>query len=342
MCRKIIHFKVFLILFILILFNTQNSQSEIINFVSLVPGEGQLRDKFISTKNNIEKTWSKEIEVNLLIDGQVGTEESMVSTVRRGRAQLSLLTVAGTSVTIPEMGLLMAPYLFDTFEEADFVMDNFLKDKIVQLFDSKGLHFIQWICSGWFNIFSVKPIKAPEDIKNVRMRASGGPASRVFLQELNSDVTQLPFSDLVPSLQTGLVKGGVTNTPMYRTVGLYELAPFITLTRHGINPGTVFANKKWFSNLNYKNKEVIMNGIAPTKKVRQDVREEADEALRYSHNKGATIITLTKNQKNKWKKITEKSHNKLIEEIGGYSEELYRLIEDGKIAFKLSQKNKGQ
>jgi len=342
MCRKIIQNKIFLILFFLIISSYQKAQSEIINFISLVPGEGQLRDKFISTKNNIEKSWSEKIEVNLLIDGQVGTEESMISTVRRGRAQLSLLTVAGTSVTIPEMGLLMAPYLFDTFEEADFVMDNFLKDKIIQLFDSKGLHFIQWICSGWFNIFSINPIKIPEDIKNVRMRASGGPASRVFLQELNSDVTQLPFSDLVPGLQTGLLKGGVTNTPMYRTVGLYELAPFITLTRHGINPGTVFANKKWFSNLNYKNKEIIMNGIAPTDKVRKDVREEADEALNYSQNKGATIIKLTKNQKNNWKKITEKSHHILIQEIGGYSEELYRLIEDGKVAFKFSEDNKDQ
>ena len=337
MCRKIILSKVSFILFFLILSGHQKVYAEIINFVSLVPGEGQLRDKFIATKNNIERNWSENIEVNLLIDGQVGTEESMISTVRRGRAQLSLLTVAGTSVAVPEMGLIMAPFLFESFEEADFIMDNFLKNKIIKLFDLKGLHFIQWICSGWFNIFSVNPIKIPEDIENVRMRASGGPASRVFLQELNSDVNQLPFSDLVPSLQTGLVKGGVTNTPMYRTVGLYELAPFITLTRHGINPGTVFANKKWFANLNYKDKKIIMNGIAATTKVRLDVREEANDALYYSETKGATIIKLTNSQRNKWKKLTINSHNILIDEIGGYSEELYRLIQDGKLAFKFSQ-----
>ena len=187
MCaKKLINYKILFSLYLLIFFNLSGATAETINFISLVPGEGQLRDKFIFTKNNIENKWSQNIDVILLIDGQVGTEESMVSTVRRGRAQLSLLTVAGTSVAVPEMGLLMAPFLFDSFQEADFVMDYFLKDKIKTLFNEKGLHFIQWICSGWFNIFSTSPIKDPYQIKNIRMRASGGPASRIFLQQLGA------------------------------------------------------------------------------------------------------------------------------------------------------------
>ena len=335
MCaKKLINYKILFSLYLLIFFNLSGATAETINFISLVPGEGQLRDKFIFTKNNIENKWSQNIDVILLIDGQVGTEESMVSTVRRGRAQLSLLTVAGTSVAVPEMGLLMAPFLFDSFQEADFVMDYFLKDKIKTLFNEKGLHFIQWICSGWFNIFSTSPIKNPYQIKNIRMRASGGPASRIFLQQLGADVTQLPFSDLVPSLQTGLVKGGVTNTPMYKTVGLYTLAPFITLTRHGINPGTVFANKKWYNTLSNKDKEIIMNGIAPTNLVRLHVREEAKNALKFSQEKGASVLELTANQKNEWKKINRKSHSILISEIGGDAQEIYNLIMEGKSNFK--------
>jgi len=311
------------------------SLAERINFVSLVPGEGQLRNTFIETEKRLEENWNGQADIVLLIDGQVGTEESMISTVRRGRSHLSLLTIPGTSIAVPEMSLLMAPFLFDSYEEADFVLDNYVILLIKKLYAKKGLQFIQWHSSGWFNVFSVMPLTLPEELKGIRMRAAGGPAARVFFQQAGADVTQMPFSDLVPGLQTGLVKGGATNTPMYRTVALYELAPYITLTRHSINPGTVFANKKWFDGLKESNQKLVMKGLAPTKIVRKEVRQESEDALEFSSKKGATIIQLSETQRKRWKKATEKSHQIIIEEIGEETDLLYDLILEGKDAFKI-------
>lgn len=307
--------------------------ADTINLVSLVPGEGQLRDKFIATEKRLEAGWSESVDVVLLIDGQVGTEESMAATVRRDRAQIGMLTTAGTSSVVPEMSLLMAPYLFDSFEEADFVLDNIILDKVKSLFAEKGLHFIQWIDSGWFNLFSQVPVRVPGDIVDMRMRAAGGPAARVFLQETGADVAQLPFADLVPGLQTGLLVGGATNTSMYRTVALYELAPYVTLTRHGINPGTTFANKAWFDALPEGNQDLVMGGIATTKVLRSAVRTEDEEAIIFSAAQGATIIALSDAERAAWKKASANSHRILIDEIGGETAALYDLIQDGRSAF---------
>ena len=74
MCRKIILSKVSFILFFLILSAHQKVYAEIINFVSLVPGEGQLRDKFIATKKNIEENWSENIDTSMV--GIGGTFEA--------------------------------------------------------------------------------------------------------------------------------------------------------------------------------------------------------------------------------------------------------------------------
>ncbi len=307
--------------------------AETINYVSLVPGEGQLRDKFLATERRLEAGWTVSADVVLLIDGQVGTEESMAATVRRGRAQIGMLTTAGTSSVVAEMSLLMAPYLFDSFEEADFVLDNIILEKVKALFAEKGLHFVQWIDSGWFNVFSQVPARLPSDIVDMRMRAAGGPAARVFLQEVGADVAQLPFADLVPGLQTGLLVGGATNTSMYRTVALYELAPYVTLTRHGINPGTTFANKAWFDAQPETNQGLVMSGIASTSVLRSDVRAEGVEALIYSESKGATIITLSATERAAWKKASTNSHRILIDEIGGETAALYDLIQEGRSAF---------
>lgn len=307
--------------------------TEAINIVSLVPGEGQLRDKFLATKQRLETQWQGDVRVSLLIDGQVGTEETMAGAVRRGRSQVSMLSTPGTSAAVPEMSLLMAPYLFDSFEEADFVLDNYILDLTRLLFAEKNLHFVQWIDSGWFNVFSKTPVRTPEDAVNMRMRAAGGPAARVFLQEVGADVAQLPFADMVPGLQTGLLSGGATNTSMYRTVALYELAPYITLTRHGLNPGAVFANKAWFDELSEPNQDLVMEGIAPTEVIRADVRAEGVDALNFSAKMGATIITPTPTERDAWKAATANSHRILIDEIGGEAAALYDLIQAGRSAF---------
>ena len=313
--------------------SSEDLSAETINMVSLVPGEGQLRDKFVATEKRLESGWVGTADVVLLIDGQVGSEESMSATVRRGRNQVSLLSTPGTSAAVPEMSLLMAPYLFDSFEEADFVLDNFILEKVKALFSDRGLHFIQWIDSGWFNVFSQTPVRVPEDIIGMRMRAAGGAAARIFLQEAGADVAQLPFADLVPGLQTGLLSGGATNTSMYSAVALYDLAPYITLTRHGLNPGAVFANKKWFDALEKHNQGLIMGGIAATEIVRSDVRGEGVEALTFSKSKGATIITLSATERAAWKNAASATHLKLIDEIGGETAALYDLIQSGRSAF---------
>ncbi len=118
------------------------SAGDTINIVSLVPGEGQLRDKFLATERRLEQHFGDDTDVILLIDGQVGTEESMIAAMRRGRAQLAMLSTPGTSAAIPELSLLMAPYLFESFAEADFVLDNYILAMVKTLFADKGLHFI--------------------------------------------------------------------------------------------------------------------------------------------------------------------------------------------------------
>ena len=332
----------FVTLTLLVFFSSAiGASAETINVVSLVPGEGQLRDKFLATKQRIENGWNGQADVVLLIDGQVGSEESMIATVRRDSAQIGMLTAAGTSSAIPEMSLLMAPFLFDSFAEADFVLDAFITPKVTEMFADKGLVFIQWIDSGWFNVFAKTPLRVPQDVTGLRMRAAGGPAARVFLQEVGADVAQLQFADLVPGLQSGLLTGGATNTPMYRTVALYELAPYITLTRHGLNPGAVFANKSWFNSLLPLNQALVMSGIAQTTDVRSAVRKEGVEALEYSVSQGATIITLTSQERSTWKQATAASHSILIDEIGGEAAALYYLIQAGKSAFAAGEFDTG-
>jgi len=308
-----------------------------LTLVSLAPADGIFRAHFPRFKRAVESAYDGDVEVVLLVDGQAGSEETMMSALRRGRAQYGVLTMAGVSAAIPELTLLMAPYLFDSFEEADFVMDHYVMDLGRQMMEERGVLLLKWIDSGWWNVFAQKNIGDAKQVRGVRMRAASSPATVLFLKKLGADVIPLPFGELVPGLQTGLVQGGATNTAMYSAVALYEHAPYLIMTRHALNPGAVMVNKRWFEKLSPENQAVIENAMASSATIRADIRLEEQQALAKVRAAGITPQELSPQQLDSWKTHSQDIHAALINDIGGDSQRLYDQIQAGKTAFARSK-----
>jgi len=113
-----------------------------------------------------------EMETKMLIYGQLGSEENLVSGLRRNRVQFANLSAIIVSTLVSEAALLYAPYLFDSAEEADFVYDNYLTPIFTNLLAEKGLQFVAWSEIGFHNVYAKQPILNPEDAKGKRYRVS--------------------------------------------------------------------------------------------------------------------------------------------------------------------------
>ncbi len=301
--------------------------------LSLAPAGGVFRDAFDTFEANVERAFGESTDVVLLVSGEAGTEEGMLSAIRRGRGQFGVLTVPGTSTAVPELGLLMAPYLFNSFAEADYVLDEFLAEPVAELFAARGLTFLQWIDSGWWNLFATRTIATPEDGRGLRLRAASGDANVAFLRSFGADVIPLPFAELVPGLQTGLIEGGATNTAMYVAVGIHEHAPHLTLTRHAINPGVALANKRWFDGLSADRQQIIREAFVSSAVLRAGVRREEREALETLHSLGLEPYEPSAAELARWHALARPLHAELIRRIGGQSATLYSAILAGKAAF---------
>ena len=64
---------------------------------------------------------------------------------------------------VPELGVLLAPYLFTSEEEVDFAMDQHLREVFTRLFAEKGLTFLRWGEVGWTSIYGIRPIMSPAE-----------------------------------------------------------------------------------------------------------------------------------------------------------------------------------
>ena len=124
------------------------------------------------------------LELQMFVNGQLGTEETILANARRGRVQYAGTSLHGMSSVVPELSVILAPYLFESYEEVDFVTDRFLTPVFTEMLAERGLTFIQWSEVGWNHVYCREPKLKPEEFRGVKMRASTAIAPQVFTETI--------------------------------------------------------------------------------------------------------------------------------------------------------------
>jgi TRAP-type C4-dicarboxylate transport system substrate-binding protein len=273
-------------------------------------------------------------DVRLLIRGETGPEETSFSALRRGRLQFVGGSFAGVATLVPEIALLSLPFFFDSVEEVDFVMDRFMLEPFRELFSAKGLRVLHWTDIGWVSLYSKSPLQRPNEARGVRVRASTSIASQAFIAEIGADMVTMPFSDVLPALQTGLIDAGVTSITMYTLSGITKVAPNYTLTRHSYDMGVAMASEKWFQSLSEKEQAVFGQGLGDVVDARRRARASVDVLLVKLHDQGVQIHDPSPEEREVWRAAARPSYEKLIRQIGGSSRRIYETLLEGRDAWR--------
>ena len=275
-----------------------------------------------------------EMETKLLVYGQLGSEENLVSGLRRNRVQFANLSAIIVSTLVPETALLYAPYLFDSAEEADFIYDNYLTSIFTELLAEKNLQFIAWSEIGFHNVYAKEPILNPQDAKGKRYRVSASLSSRYFAEAIGADLIPMGYGEIVQSLQTDLIEAGDNSVALYVKTGKEQEAPHYTLTEHSLGMSIMVARKEWWDDLNAEEQLIIKSAWPAATESRRLLRAEADEDLSNAETMGISVYELNQEQRQLWKDATQGQVQRLANQIGGRSNELLELINAGKKEFK--------
>lgn len=274
------------------------------------------------------------IAPRMLIYGELGTEEQIVSGLRRGRVHFANLSGNIAATVVPEVSLLYLPYLFDDQAEADFVLDRYLTPEFERLFAARGLVFISWFEIGFHQVYSRnKPILAPADARGVRFRVAASESAQQFARAIGADVIPLPYADIVPSLQTGLIEAGENAVSLYARSGIAPEAPHLTLTSHSLGMSVIVAQKRFWDRLRPEQQRAVRAAFPGIGESRKAIRGEVQRDLEQAAKLRFQVHRLTPAQRRQWSEATRPTHPALLRAIGGDAERLYRVALDGKKAF---------
>jgi TRAP-type C4-dicarboxylate transport system substrate-binding protein len=272
-------------------------------------------------------------DLDLFINAEIGSEETALANLRRNRLQIGGLSLQGMATVVPELSVLLTPFLFDNEDQVDFVTDKYITDIFSELIEAKGLKLLQWSEVGWTQLYAKKEIDLPEQAAGLKLRASNAIGSILFAEAVQADSIPVTFAETLPALETGLIDGGQSGIGIYAFAGLSREATFLNITQHAFDTGLTVANLDWWNSLSDAQKALVMSSMDETQEGRENIRRDMRRIELGLPDKGVTVNYLTPEERAAWQAHVGDLRSEIVAAIGGRAEEVIDAIEAGKVAF---------
>lgn len=225
-----------------------------------------------------EKSGGK-IEVKLFPGGTLGGDVQTVSALQGGVIEMTVLNAGILASNVKEFGAVDLPFLFNSGEEADKVMDGQFGAGLIERLPDTGLVGLAYWELGFRNLTNNRhPVTKLDDIKGLKIRTIQSPIPVELFNALGANAVPLPYTELYTALETGTVDGQENPAANILNAKFYEVQKYMTLTRHQYNPQIVLISKKFWDGLNDEEKAVLQQAAVEARDFQRKVSREQDAA----------------------------------------------------------------
>ena len=277
------------------------------------------------------------LDLKLFIRGEVGPEQQVLSSLRRGRLQMATVSSITLAGVVPELGLIESPFLFASIDEAHFVVETELLPLIELKLLEKGLTLVRWLDLGMLGLFAKTPILTPDDMRGRRMRVSPSLASKYFFAAVQADSIFMSATEIVQGLQTNLVSGAENFIITYVGTGMELEAPHFTVTDHSYVTAQVLANRAWIEALPAPQRSVILSAFPGREATDRVGREMAERRAADGARAGVTFHELDADQRRVWTDSVVGVTDTIAAEVGGDAARFVAAIERGILRYRAGQ-----
>ncbi len=192
---------------------------------------GQGLDKFAA---EVKEATGGEVIVEVFHNSQLGDTTEMLDQARAGANVGTVTDVARLSSFVPSLAIMSAPFLFDTYEQADkFALSEAYLGWGDELAEKAG---IVMLASNWYqgarHALTQKPISGPADLSGVRMRTIGAPVWIETIRAMGAEPTPIAWGEVYSALQLGSIDAAEAQPTAIWGAKLYEVIKHVSLTGH--------------------------------------------------------------------------------------------------------------
>ncbi len=315
-----------LAVFLTLLVNSSETQAKAkyrFKISSLAPSGSVWTQQFEKFAAEVTDKTGGEVAFRIYPGGVMGDDQAMYRKMRVGQLHGGGFTMTGMGAIVPDFRVVATPFLFDSYDEVDYVLQGLLPT-FAERFREKKLELIAMTEVGFIYAMSTKPVSTVAALQDsTNWVPSGDPVSMAFLSTLGISPVQLSIPDVLSSLQSGLVD--TVYNSFYGSIILqwFTKAKYITDMPYGYAYGVFLLDGKAFGKLPEKYKKLIHAAAAKhfpvlLKKTRTSNRESRQVLI----NRGVEFVKPDVDTDQKLKESRDLTVKKLVK--NAFSPEIYQ------------------
>ena len=284
-----------------------------IKIATLAPEGSTWINTFEDLNAELKKRTKNGVRFKVYPGGVLGDEKDMIRKMLVGQIQGAVLTSAGLSSIFSEMDVYQIPFLFETYDEVDFVlekMDGFFKKG----FERKGYILPAWSEGGFIRLMSTIPLASMDDLRKAKVWTwEDAPMAKAIFDEAGVSAIPLSLPDVLVGLQTGLVE--VVYAPPTGAISLqwFTKTKYLTDVPLIYLIGAIVIKKNTFNKLSPDHRDVLLD-LCPKymNRLKLAIREENREAIKVMTKHGVKLIRPSTDQIEEFKAVSQRAVERQI------------------------------
>lgn len=190
------------------------------------------------------------LKLELFPSSQLGTKVDLTEQMRGGANVITLTDGSFLADFVPDMGIMMGPYLSNDVDSMFKLFESEWFDGIKQQLEEQNIHVVttNWLY-GVRHVIANKPATTPEDFKGMKLRVPNADIFIKTIEAIGATATPVPLGDVYPSITQGVIDGMENPLTVIYGSKVYEQAKHIILTGHMINITTWIAGQQFIESM---------------------------------------------------------------------------------------------
>lgn len=222
----------------------------VLRIATIAPDNTPWASQLQAIERRIETDSGNRINVRVFLRQRDG-EVSLARQCKDGNLEAVGVSTGALASIVPELGVFELPYLFESAQSADSIIDNHLIGPIRTLLQNNGLTLYAFSENGYrdFATTNGAHIRTPSDLAALQMRSQEVWIHESMYRALGGNPVSIAAEEVQQALAAGTVQG-FDNTPLFAmAAGWYEGVTAWTVSNHIYQPAVVVFNKAWLDNL---------------------------------------------------------------------------------------------
>jgi tripartite ATP-independent transporter DctP family solute receptor len=289
---------------------------------------GSLASKMFA--EGVEKRTAGEVRINLFPENALGSPPHVLEETIRGSVDMALPTQGQLGKYSPKFNCVMLPFVFESYAQADKVLDGPFTTWAAADLESAGLVFLSNWEWGFRNLTNRKrPVNSPVDVKGLMVRTPPELPIRVAMEALGAVVATVDFNDLPKALEEGVIDGQENPVAVIYANRLFETQKHLAMTGHTYNSMVHVISKKAWDKLPPEQQKIIREeSLKAGNWMRKTLREAEADQIEKLKQLG---VQVTYPDKSKFKALMKSAYTRMNTIAGEENiKEFLKMVEAAK------------